>query len=184
MDIKEQIRNKYYTPTESINIVYDIFKDFFNEVRVDLQVNKEFKNYLEYLLEARDEGTLNELLNYDFNNILDITNIRNYIESSPFYIFVHFPDITITNEHNDSINIKDLYARIPIYWNGTLNYRFEMIVTTYTRTLFNAGYCHSHLHHLYGNKPIFDTPCLGTGPLVETCKVLTLLQKIIGDYSV
>ena len=30
MDIKEQIRNKYYTPTESINIVYNIFKDFFN----------------------------------------------------------------------------------------------------------------------------------------------------------
>ena len=173
MDIKEQIRNKYLTPTESINTVYDIFKDFFNEVRVDLQVNKEFKDYLEYLLEARSEDTLNELLNYDFNSILDITNIRNYIESSPFYIFVHFPDVTITNEHNDSINIKDLYARIPIYWNGTLNHRFEMIVTTYTRTLFNAGYCHSHLHHLYGNKPIFDTPCLGTGPLVETCNVLT-----------
>lgn len=173
MDIKEQIRNKYLTPTESINTVYDIFKDFFNEVRVDLQVNKEFKDYLEYLLEARSEDTLNELLNYDFNNILDIANIRNYIESSPFYIFVHFPDVTITNEHNDSINIKDLYARIPIYWNGTLNYRFEMIVTTYTRILFNAGYCHSHLHHLYGNKPIFDTPCLGTGPLVETCNVLT-----------
>ena len=173
MDIKEQIRNKYLTPTESINTVYDIFKDFFNKVKVDLQVNKEFKDYLEYLLEARSEDTLNELLNYDFNNILDITNIRNYIESSPFYIFVHFPDVTITNEHNDSINIKDLYARIPIYWNGTLNYRFEMIVTTYTRTLFNAGYCHSHLHHLYGNKPMFDTPCLGTGPLVETCNVLT-----------
>ena len=54
MDIKEQIRNKYLTPTESINTVYDIFKDFFNEVRVDLQINKEFKDYLEYLLEARD----------------------------------------------------------------------------------------------------------------------------------
>ena len=173
MDIKEQIRNKYLTPTESINTVYNIFKDFFNEVRVDLQVNKEFKDYLEYLLEARSEDTLNELLNYDFNSILDITNIRNYIESSPFYIFVHFPNVTITNEHNNSINIKDLYARIPIYWNGTLNHRFEMIVTTYTRTLFNAGYCHSHLHHLYGNKPVFDTPCLGTGPLVETCNVLT-----------
>ena len=45
MDIKEQIRNKYLTPTESINTVYDIFKDFFNEVRVDLQVNKRFKSY-------------------------------------------------------------------------------------------------------------------------------------------
>ena len=174
MDIKEQIRNKYYTPTESINTVYDIFKDFFNEVRVDLQVNKEFKNYLEYLLEARDEDNLNEIFNYDLNSTLNIVKFKRiYIEIPPFFIFVHFPDVTITNEHNDSINIKDLYARIPIYWNGTLNRRFEMIVTTYTRTLFNAGYCHSHLHHLYGNKPIFDTPCLGTGPLVETCNVLT-----------
>ena len=174
MDIKEQIRNKYLTPTESINTVYDIFKDFFNEVRVDLQVNKEFKDYLEYLLEARDEDNLNEIFNYDLNSTLNTVKFKRiYIEIPPFFIFVHFPDITITNEHNDSINIKDLYARIPIYWNGTLNHRFEMIVTTYTRTLFNAGYCHSHLHHLYGNKPIFDTPCLGTGPLVETCNVLT-----------
>ena len=174
MDIKEQIKNKYYTPTESVNIVYDIFKDFFNEVRVDLQVNKEFKDYLEYLLEARDEDNLNEIFNYGLNSTLNTVKFKRiYTEISPFFIFVHFPDVTITNEHNDSINIKDLYARIPIYWNGTLNHRFEMIVTTYTRTLFNAGYCHSHLHHLYGNKPMFDTPCLGTGPLVETCNVLT-----------
>ena len=176
MDIKEQIRNKYYTPTESVNIVYDIFKDFFNEVRVDLQVNKEFKNYLEYLLEVRDEDNINEIFNYDLNSTLNTTKFKRiYTEISPFLFFVHFPDVTITNEHNDSINIKDLYVRIPIYWNGTLNYRFEMIVTTYTRVLFNAGYCHSHLHHLYGNKPIFDTPCLGTGPLVETCRVLTFI---------
>lgn len=174
MDIKEQIRNKYLTPTESINTVYDIFKDFFNEVRVDLQVNKEFKDSLEYLFEARDEDNLNEIFNYDLNSTLNTAKFKRiYTEIPPFFIFVHFPDVTITNEHNNSINIKDLYARIPIYWNGTLNYRFEMIVTTYTRTLFNAGYCHSHLHHLYGNKPRFDTPCLGTGPLVETCNVLT-----------
>lgn len=174
MDIKEQIRNKYLTPTESINTVYDIFKDFFNEVRVDLQVNKEFKDCLEYLFEARDEDNLNEIFNYDLNSTLNTVKFKRiYTEIPPFFIFVHFPNVTITNEHNDSINIKDLYARIPIYWNGTLNHRFEMIVTTYTRTLFNAGYCHSHLHHLYGNKPIFDTPCLGTGPLVETCNVLT-----------
>lgn len=174
MDIKEQIRNKYLTSTESINIVYDIFKDFFNKVRVDLQVNKEFKDYLKYLLEARDEDNLNEIFNYNLNSTLNIAKFKHiYTEIPPFFIFVHFPDVTITNEHNDSINIKDLYVRIPIYWNGTLNRRFEMIVTTYTRTLFNAGYCHSHLHHLYGNKPVFDTPCLGTGPLVETCNVLT-----------
>ena len=174
MDIKEQIRNKYYIPTESVNIVYDIFKDFFNEVRVDLQVNKEFKNYLEYLFEAIDEDNLNEIFNYDLNSTLNTVKFKRiYTEIPPFFIFVHFPNVTITNEHNDSINIRDLYARIPIYWNGTLNHRFEMIVTTYTRTLFNAGYCHSHLHHLYGNKPVFDTPCLGTGPLVETCAILT-----------
>ena len=159
----DELKDKYYTPTESVNAVYDIFKDFFNEVRVDLQVNKRFKSYFDNLLEEPSEFTLNTV---KFKRI--------YTEISPFFIFVHFPNVTITNEHNDSININDLYARIPIYWNGTLNYRFEMIVTTYTRTLFNAGYCHSHLHHLYGNKPVFDTPCLGTGPLVETCKVLTL----------
>ena len=170
----DELKSKYYTPTESINTVYDIFKDFFNEVRVDLQVNKRFKSFFDSLLEKPSEFTLNKLSDYNLNSNLDIADyINTYYQEPPFYIFVHFPNVTITNEHNDSINIKDLYARIPIYWNGTLNHRFEMIVTTYTRTLFNAGYCHSHLHHLYGNKPIFDTPCLGTGPLVETCNVLT-----------
>lgn len=170
----DELKNKYYTPTESINTVYDIFKEFFNEVRVDLQVNKKFKDDLNCLLEYASEETLNNLSNYNLNTTLDIIDFMNtYIIRVPFYIYVHFPDVTITNENSDSINIKDLYARIPIHWNGTLNHRFEMIVTTYTRVLFNAGYCHSHLHHLYGNKPRFDTPCLGTGPLVETCRVLT-----------
>lgn len=170
----DELKDKYYTPTESVNTVYDIFKDFFNEVRVDLQVNKAFRKYLEGLLEEPSEFTLNKLSDYNLNTKLDIADfINTYYQEPPFFIFVHFPDVTITNEHNDSINIKDLYARIPIYWNGTLKRRFEMIVTTYTRTLFNAGYCHSHLHTLYGNKPCFDTPCLGTGPLVETCSVLT-----------
>lgn len=172
MDIKEQIRNKYYTPTESINIVYDIFKDFFNEVRVDLQVNNKFKRYLDTILEITNETELSILSSYNLSDTIDVAKIIDTPES-PFFIFIYFPDVTITNEHNDSINIKDLYVRIPIYWNGTLNHKFEMIVTTYTRTLFNAGYCHSHLHHLYGNKPRFDIPCLGTGPLVETCRVLT-----------
>lgn len=170
----DELKDKYYTPTESVNTVYDIFKDFFNEVRVDLQVNKRFKSFFDNLLEEQSEFTLNKLSDYNLNAKLDIADfINTYYQEPPFFIFVHFPDVTITNEHNDSINIKDLYARIPIYWNGTLNRRFEMIVTTYTRTLFNAGYCHSHLHTLYGNKPCFDTPCLGTGPLVETCSVLT-----------
>lgn len=170
----DELKSKYYTPTESVNTVYDIFKDFFNEVRVDLQVNKKFKSYFDSLLEEPSEFTLNRLSDYNLNTKLDIADfINTYYQEPPFFIFVHFPDVTITNEHNDSININDLYARIPIYWNGTLNRRFEMIVTTYTRTLFNAGYCHSHLHTLYGNKPRFDTPCLGTGPLVETCRVLT-----------
>ena len=170
----DELKDKYYTPTESVNTVYDIFKDFFNKVRVDLQVNKVFRKYLDGLLEEPSEFTLNKLSDYNLNAKLDIADfINTYYQEPPFFIFVHFPDVTITNEHNDSINIKDLYARIPIYWNGTLNHRFEMIVTTYTRTLFNAGYCHSHLHTLYGNKPRFDTPCLGIGPLVETCGVLT-----------
>lgn len=170
----DELKDKYYTPTESVNTVYDIFKDFFNEVRVDLQVNKEFKSFFDNLLEEPSEFTLDILSDYNLNVKLDIEDfINTYYQKPPFFIFVHFPDVTITNEHNDSINIKDLYARIPIYWNGTLNHRFEMIVTTYTRTLFNAGYCHSHLHTLYDNKPYFDTPCLGTGPLVETCEVLT-----------
>ena len=48
--IIDELKDKYYTPTESVNTVYDIFKDFFNVVRVDLQVNKRFKSFFVFFL--------------------------------------------------------------------------------------------------------------------------------------
>ena len=50
MDIKEQIRNKYYTPTEEALKVYEIFKSFFGETKVDFQVDKDFKDAVETLI--------------------------------------------------------------------------------------------------------------------------------------
>lgn len=61
MDIKEQIRNKYYTPTEEALKVYEIFKSFFGETKVDFQVDKDFKDAVETLI-AEDEN-LEDTLN-------------------------------------------------------------------------------------------------------------------------
>ena len=83
----DELKDKYYTPTESVNIVYDIFKDFFNEVRVDLQINNKFKKYLDTVLENTNENELNTLFNYDLNNTLDIAKIiNNYTLEPPFFI--------------------------------------------------------------------------------------------------
>ena len=95
----DELKDKYYTPTESVNTVYDIFKDFFNEVRVDLQVNKAFRKYLEGLLEEPSEFTLNKLSDYNLNAKLDIADfINTYYQKPPFFNFVHFPDVTITSD--------------------------------------------------------------------------------------
>ena len=84
----DELKDKYYTPTESVNAVYDIFKDFFNEVRVDLQVNKRFKSYFDNLLEEPSEFTLDKLSSYNLNAKLDIADFINTYYHEPPFIFL------------------------------------------------------------------------------------------------
>lgn len=86
-------------------------------------------------------------------------------------IIVRFPDITIENEYNQSTNIKDLFAKIIINKNtGYLDSTFKLIRSTYTRAQFNSGYKHSHLPRIDSyNLFNWDNPCLGGGPIRDTC---------------
>lgn len=114
----------------NITKIYDIFKDFFTEDRVDLQPN------------------------YD---------------DSYCYIIVHFPNVTVTNENNKSIEIKNLWARVKIDSNGYLVGGFELIKSEYTKSQLMAGYSHSHLpQRYYHNLFEWANPCLGSGPIRQT----------------
>lgn len=162
MDIKEQIRNKYYTPTEEALKVYEIFKSFFGETKVDFQVDKGFKDAVETLI-AEGEN-LEDTLNSPLLPLCEFSYI----------ILVHFPNVTITNEKDNSVDIHDLYVKVPLDYAGKQAKRFEMIVTTFTKVLYESHYAHSHLPSgsLCNGKSYFQRPCLGEGPIGTTCTIL------------
>lgn len=162
MDIKEQIRNKYYTPTEEVLKVYEIFKSFFGETKVDFQVDKDFKDAVETLI-AEGEN-LEDTLNSPLLPLCEFSYI----------ILVHFPNVTITNEKDNSVDIHDLYVKVPLDYTGKQAKIFEMIVTTFTKVLYESNYTHSHLPSgsLSHGKAYFQRPCLGGGPIGTTCSIL------------
>lgn len=162
MDIKEQIRNKYYTPTEEALKVYETFKSFFGETKVDFQVDKDFKDAVETLI--TENKNLEDTLNFPLLSLCEFSYI----------ILVHFPKVTITNEKDNSVDIHDLYVKVPLDYAGKQVKRFEMTVTTFTKVLYESNYTHSHLPSasLRHGKAYFKTPCLGEGPIKNTCNIL------------
>ena len=162
MDIKEQIRNKYYTPTEEALKVYEIFKSFFGETKVDFQIDKAFKDTVETLI--AENKNLEDTLKLPLLPLCEFSYI----------ILVHFPKVTITNEKDNSVDIHDLYVKVPLDYIGKQTKRFEMIVTTFTKVLYESNYTHSHLpsRSLMHGKSYFQAPCLGEGPIGTTCSIL------------
>lgn len=90
------------------------------------------------------------------------------------YIIIHFPKVTVTNEHDRSIDITHLWVRVPVDTNGTICGVFEMIRSEFTLDQFRSGYSHSHIpfrdKHNYN---IWADPCLGSGPIRGTIASLS-----------
>lgn len=88
-------------------------------------------------------------------------------------ILVHFPKVTVTNEMNQSTEITHLYAKIEVEENGSYGGTFSMIRSELTEDEIAVGYVHSHLPHLSENRPSWEPPCLGRGPLRNTLSTLS-----------
>lgn len=88
-------------------------------------------------------------------------------------IYIHWPEITITNERDQSIKIYDLYAFITINSDYTLNSEPYFMKTTYTNLQWKGKYIHSHLPHLSSNNlTTWQKGCLGSGPIRNTIYTL------------
>ena len=198
MKIEEGIEKQYNEGIIKIHRVYDIFKDFFGEDKVDLQdvitlenaikrikvLNvEEITNMLdsgipEELWDTYKGDTLEKLPEENLNYIFQHCNIViNYLFSDsrsgiPF-ILVWFPHVTVTNEHDKSTEIEDLYAKIPIEYNGTMYGKFKLNRASYTLQHLISDYMHSHICNI----PVFDfskfqMPCTGSGPINATISSL------------
>jgi len=110
-----------------INDVYEVFKDYYGEDRVDLQ------------------GT---------------------------DILVHFPRVTVTNEHDESVEVMDLYVKTPVHPDGKMNGVFTMTRGSYLMSHIYCNYMHSHALGIPRESYVFSSCCTGTGPIVRTMALL------------
>lgn len=168
----DELYNKVLSPVLD---VYEVFKNFFGEEYVDLQTRsiEEFKELFDttkYLfgIEASDAE------HYDCPDE-SLTNINYDYETLPSNILVWWPEVTVTNEHNKSVKIQDLYAKIPLNMEGRIPLEmpgFTMTRTTYNTLQFSSGYMHSHLPSFSPERESsyarFSEPCLGRGPIRNT----------------
>lgn len=185
--------DNYLKNQEEIQDIYQVFVDFYGEDNVDLQNNFDLSAFRDYLydtsytslmtstirttLENCPIGELKKLITeYKRNkNIYLKRFVSLYSSILHCYIIVYFPKITITNEYNESVDIEEVYIRVPIDSNGkiTAMRSFEIIRTKYSYDQYKSGYMHSHAHTgISGSSADWRSMCLGSGPLVTTTHTL------------
>lgn len=143
----EEISKLIDTTLANLYSTYDIFKEYYGENRVDLQGIPSIDYYTTY----SEYNTVNHLRNLQYK------------------IYVYFPQVTVTNENNKSINITNLWAEISLLYDGRLVNRFRLNRTEYPLSHILSDYMHSHVCGI----PIDDmgdflVPCTGTGPINRT----------------
>lgn len=160
-----ELKELYDKSVELLNKELEIFKDYYGEDRVDLIIPniKVFESNYNNSIVFPDNYTIEEIL-FNINS-----------ENNP-YILVYFPEVTITNEYKESHNIKDLYVKINLLYNGSFKGNtFYMLRTTYTYSEYIKRYIHSHAKKLFKVNS-FSECCLGTGPLSNTINSLNKLN--------
>lgn len=159
--------------------IQEIFNDFYGEDKVDLQGFLSYEEFKEKMLPIK------EVLGWDIYNVEEDSERNSSIiqeifqeilsrNSSNLFILVHFPEVRVTNEHDKYVDIKHLWAKVSITYNGRIKGTFTLNRSEYTRTQILSDYLHSHIAGIPTNKSMFSTPCTGTGPINRTITTLTI----------
>lgn len=94
-------------------------------------------------------------------------------DGSYYSILVHWPEVTVTNEYNQSIVIWDLYAKVPITSVGTLLDKMTFNRSTFDKNQWKHGYLHSHVPSFSSSDlTSFKHCCTGSGPINSTIEKL------------
>lgn len=161
----------YYTINElqhevfhTVYDVYEVFKGFFGESKVDLQgLPPE-----EYLLPPN--VSLEDLPSYDISDE-ELEAIRETQRSVNPFILVYWPIVRVTNENDRYVIIYDLYAKVNLDYQGfipTEKLGFTLNRATYPLEQWQSDYLHSHISGIPKiNLAQFKGPCLGTGPIIR-----------------
>lgn len=90
-------------------------------------------------------------------------------------ILIYFPKVTVTNENDKSIEITKLFVRVVVDEDCSLVGTFTMNRSEFTEDQFRSDYLHSHICGIparNSDASRFSAPCLGTGPIRQTCATL------------
>lgn len=183
--------DNYLKNQEEIQDIYQVFVDFYGEDNVDLHNSFDLNTFQNYLYNTLYTNLIADVISTNLKNcpirelkhlIAEYKENKNiYLKkfislySSTFYnyIIVYFPKITVTNEFNNSVDIEEVYIRVPITFNGKMVSNFEIIRTKYSYNQYKSGYMHSHAHSgISGTSADWRSMCLGSGPLVTTTHTL------------
>lgn len=161
----------YHAIFDRLHNIYDTFIDYYGESNVDCtplptlyEIYKRVKSgdvFTNICLNDTNEGSFTEYITCKI--------LSHYPPYS--VIFIKWDTIKVTNEYDESITIKDLYAKISIKSSsGLMSEGIKLSRRTYTQEQWNCGYSHSHLPRFSNtsHRGDFDYPCLGSGPLVAT----------------
>ena len=140
---RAQLAEEYNAAMERPRRVYEIFCDYFGEDKVDMQG---FETLEQYIFNGRDS----------------ITSFR-------IFLLVWFPEVTVTNENDRSVDIQDLYMKVAIGADGSMVGSPAMNRATYPLDQFLSDFMHSHTPGINKNSPSsFQRICTGSGPIQRT----------------
>lgn len=198
--IEEKIEELYNSLMDKPLRVLGIFNDFFGEDKVDMQgywsLDK-FKSWMniEPLSTYIPDGNIVSMNMNDWSmyktwsitdlpgdqvekvvNVLTNTTVKERIGNAKFngiFILVHFPHVRVTNEHDRFVDINHLWAKVKVFYNGTLNGGFTLNRSEYTLLHIRSHYMHSHISSIpTGDFTQFQDPCTGNGPINGTISAL------------
>lgn len=164
----------YHTIFDRLQSIYDTFTDYYGESNVDCTP---IPSLYEMYKMVKEVFTNPIFGNYDTTSLTGyiMTKILNCYQTYN-KIFVKWDTVKVTNEYDESITIKDLYAKIEIRSSdGTMTSEGVMLTRrTYTQEQWNNGYSHSHLPRFISRtyRGEFNSPCLGSGPILTTSQSL------------
>lgn len=188
---------------EKPNRIREIFEDFYDAERVDMQgfLNYEdFKKCLEsvalgtYFNPSSIKGRSNEdsmvdvlwkegagnvpVLSDPAVTMVFLPLIKESVGNSWFRniaILVHFPKVRITNEYDKFIDITHLWAKVQFTWEGKGKGYFGLNRSEYTMSQFRANFLHSHVNVIPTDDfTRFASPCTGSGPINSTMATLSV----------
>nr|DAI58641.1 MAG TPA: hypothetical protein [Crassvirales sp.] len=84
-------------------------------------------------------------------------------------VIIYFPKLTVTNEYNNSIDIKDTFVKFYLYKDGSINSSLFIKRTYFTYRQYLCRYIHSHCPR-FAAASRWESFCLGTGPIKNTIR--------------